>query len=86
MSAIVWVFVYLANYLVSFFIPDWSLDPPQDFATILWGEAPSLFELQGAFCACVERKVFLDLRSGHLISLFWQSSAFTTSFVIGVFG
>ena len=32
MSAIVLVFVYLANYLVSFFTPDWSLDPPQEFA------------------------------------------------------
>ena len=27
-----WIFVYLANYLVSFFKPDRSLDPPQDFA------------------------------------------------------
>ena len=32
MSAIVLVFVYLANYLISFFTPDWSLDPPQEFA------------------------------------------------------
>ena len=44
--------------------------PIAAYLYLLWGEAPSLFELQGAFCACVEGKVFLDLRSGHLISLF----------------
>ena len=37
-------------------------------------------------CACADREVFLDLRSGHLISLFQQSSASATSFVLGVSG
>ena len=37
-------------------------------------------------CACADGEVFLDLRSGHLISLLQQSSASTTSFVLGVSG
>ena len=32
---------------------------------------------------CADREVFLDLRSGHLISLLQQSSASATSFVLG---
>ena len=35
-------------------------------------------------CAYAGREVFLDLRSGHLISLLQQSSASATGFVLGL--
>ena len=35
-------------------------------------------------CTCADGEVFLDLRSGHLISLLQHSSASATSFVFGV--
>ena len=35
-------------------------------------------------CPCAEREVFLDLRSGHLISSLQQSSASATSFVLSI--
>jgi len=53
---------------------------------LLWDGAPSLFDLQGAFLHMCRRKVFLDLRSRHLISLLQQSSASATSFVLGMSG
>ena len=70
---------YLANYLVYFFTPVWSMDPSQDAFLLrwippqkpmgaclhlLWGGAPSLFNHQQGFRACADREVFLDLRSG----------------------
>ena len=45
--------------------------------------APPSFDPQGASCACADREVFLDLKSGRLISLLQQSSASATSFVLG---
>ena len=45
---------------------------------------PPFLTPKEASCACADREVFLDLRSGHLISLPQQSSAPATNFVLGV--
>ena len=36
---------------------------------LLWGGVPSFSTSKKLSCACADRKIFLDLRSGHLISL-----------------
>ena len=36
---------------------------------LLWGGVPSFATPKKPSCACADRKIFLDLRSGHLISL-----------------
>ena len=41
---------------------------------------------QGAFVRACRQDVFLDLRSGRLISLLQRSSASATSFVLGARG
>ena len=38
---------------------------------LLWGEVPSLFHPKKPSCTCAHRLIFLDLRSGHLTSLFY---------------
>ena len=52
----------------------------------LQGGTPSLLTPQEPSCMCADREVFLDPRSGHLISLLLQSSVSVTSFVLGVSG
>ena len=37
-------------------------------------------------CTCADREVFLDFRSSHFISLFYQHSAFAISFVLECLG
>ena len=51
---------------------------------LLWDGAPSLFGHQGRGFLPLYREVFLDLRSGPLISLLSQTSASATRFVLGV--
>ena len=70
----------LCNFLLRWISPQRSVGISP---YLLWDGAPSLFDLQGAFLHMC-RKVFLDLRSIHLISLLQQSSASSTSFVFGV--
>ena len=41
---------------------------------LLWGAALFLFELQGTFHTCADGEVFLDLRSGNLISALTELS------------
>ena len=53
-------------------------------ASHIMGWCPLLLTSKEPFCACADREVFLDLRSGHLISFLQQSSASATSFVLGV--
>ena len=67
-----------------------KMDPTTEaygyMSTLIMGRGPSLFDPQVIFSACADRKVFLDLRSGHFISLLQQSSASATSFDLGVSG
>ena len=67
-----------------------KMDPTAEaygyMSTLIMGRGPSLFDPQVTFSACADRKVFLDLRSGHFISLLQQSSASATSFDLGVSG
>ena len=74
----------LANYLVSFFTPGWSMAAPQDVPTTfcydgshpkgLWVQVhnyyggPSIFDSQEAFLHMCRQGVFLCFRSVHLIS------------------
>ena len=51
-----------------------------------YGVAPLLSDPQGVFLLLCSWGNFFDLRSGPLISLFQQSSASATSFVLGVSG
>ena len=51
-----------------------------------WGVAPSYMTPRKPSCACADREVLLDLKSGHLISLLQQSSAPATSSALGVSG
>ena len=64
-----------------------KLDPTAEvygcMSTLIMGWSPSLFNCQEPFLHMC-RKVFLDLRRGCLISLLQQSSAFTTSFILGM--
>ena len=90
----------LADHLVSFFTPDWSLHPPPDVGTTF----AKIYPLTEA-CGCMStfimrwgpslfghqgpvlplyRAVFFDLRSGPLISSLQQTSASATRFVLGV--
>ena len=70
------------------------LFPKMDSTTGLWvhvltcyGVEPSPFSTpKKASCTFAHRKVFLDLKNGHLIALLWQSSTFATSFALGVSG
>ena len=45
--------------------------------------APPFLTSKEPACACADREVLLDLKSGHLISLLLQSSASAISFVLG---
>ena len=67
-----------------------KMDPTTEacgnMSTLTMGWCPLPFDLQGAFLHSCRRKVFLDLRSRHLISLLQQSSASATSFVLGMSG
>ena len=53
---------------------------------LLWDGAPSILTPKESSCIHADRGVFLDLRSSLLISLLQQSSASTTSLVVGVSG
>jgi len=50
------------------------------------GWHPLLLNPQVVFLGLCSQGKFLDLRSGHLVLLFQQSSAFATSLVLGVSG
>ena len=53
---------------------------------LLWSEPPPFSALKKPSRAHADREVFLDLRTWYLTSSLQQSSAFATSFVLGVCG
>ena len=74
----------LPNVHVHLFDKMDPISPVGACSHLLW--IPSLFDPQGAFLRMCRSEVFLELRSGHLISLLQQSSASATSFVPRVSG
>ena len=94
--------LHLANYLVSFFTPAWSQDPPQHacsifakmdptpeacgcMSTLIMGWHPLSFWPPRSLPAHVQTGKF-SLTSGVVILSLQQSSASSTSFVLGVSG
>ena len=73
----------MCNFLLRWIPPQ---RPVGERPHLLWGGAPPFLTPKEPSCACADRVVFLDLRSGHLISLLQQSSASAPTFVLGVSG
>ena len=74
----------VCNFLLRWISPQ---RPVGGMSTLIMGWCPLPFLTpKEPSCACADREVFLDLRSGHLISFLQQSSASATSFVLGVSG